>query len=153
MFRAATAADIPAIAAMWHAGWHDGHAAYAPSALTVQRTPDSFTIRTTAHLSQTIVNGDITAMAMITGDELYQFYVAAAARGTGLATALMAHAEDQFRLRGITRPWLACSEGNTRAARFYAKMGWENCGLVNLAVETLGSPFTVPVWRFEKTLA
>ncbi|MEJ6399216.1 GNAT family N-acetyltransferase [Yoonia sp. 208BN28-4] len=151
-FRPAVAADVPAIAAMWHTGWADGHAAIVPDDLIALRTYDSFETRTRAHLDDAIVNDDVTAMAMICDDQLYQFYVSASARGTGLAKALMQEAERRMRNAGVTTAWLACSVGNDRAARFYEKAGWIHTATEDLQVETLGAPYTLQVWRYEKAL-
>src|SRR5207248_1524157 len=61
---------------------------------------------------------------MLRGAELWQFHVARAARGSGVAGALMAQAETELARRGFTTGWLDCAAGNTRAARFYEKCGW-----------------------------
>ena len=151
-FDKAVAADVPAIAALWHEGWHQGHAAIAPAALVRTRDLPEFLARTKAHLPQTTVlrgeNG-IVGFHMIEDDEIYQFYVDAAFRGQGVAARLMAHAEKALAGR---RAWLACSVGNDRAAGFYAKAGWSNAGEVVYPVETASGPQDVTVWRFEKDL-
>ena len=59
---AATRADIGPLAALWHDGWHEAHAALVPTALTALRTPAEFRARVTAHLGDTSVgwvNGEI----------------------------------------------------------------------------------------------
>lgn len=103
--RAATPDDLAPLAALWHDGWHDAHVALAPVALTRQRTPESFVARLQASLSLVRVSGPTGAplgFHLLKDDEVNQFYVAAAARGTGLAAALMADAEARLR-RASTR--------------------------------------------------
>ncbi|MGN6520405.1 MAG: GNAT family N-acetyltransferase [Dokdonella sp.] len=88
----------------------------------------------------------------IKGDELYQIYVAAEARGRGVAQALMRDAEACFLASGISRPWLACAIGNERAARFYRKAGWTMTGVECVPADTAEGPFPLDVWRFERVL-
>jgi hypothetical protein len=62
--RAATTADIEAIAELWTHGWRDGHLGHVPEALAALRTPESFRVRTAAHLSDTtvaVVRGEVVA--------------------------------------------------------------------------------------------
>lgn len=148
----ATLADIPAIAKMWHIGWHQGHAAIVSPDLVRLRTPEEFVQRATAHLGKThvaVIEGEIAGFFMLKEDELYQFYVGHAHQGTGLASRLMAAAEAA--LAGRTA-WLACSEGNERAAAFYRKAGWTHVRTGPYVVETSEGPREVQEWRFEKQL-
>jgi ribosomal protein S18 acetylase RimI-like enzyme len=90
---------------------------------------------------------------IVKGSELYQLFVAAQSRGSGVAAALMAHAEARLSDNGVETAWLACAIGNERAARFYEKCGWHRAGvMVNLA-ETEVGPFPLEVWRYEKSLS
>ena len=148
----AVPADIPLIAALWHRGWIQGHAAIAPQALSATRTAEEFSVRAKAHLSQTRVawvDGQIAGFFMIDRDEIYQFYVAQEFQGSGLATELLARAEAEL---GDGLKWLACSVGNDRAARFYEKSGWVQAGAIPYEVETEEGPQMVNVWRYEKRL-
>jgi ribosomal protein S18 acetylase RimI-like enzyme len=86
------------------------------------------------------------------GAELYQFYVAAEARGSEVAAILMADAETHLRQSGIKTAWLACAVGNLRAARFYEKSGWQRMETVTDEVEVPGGVFALEVWRYEKLL-
>ena len=88
----------------------------------------------------------------IIGDELEQFYVEPNAIGQGLGRRLMDASEAELAKRGILRPYLICSTGNTRAAGFYVQMGWDNKGVNWVDVETSDGPFSVEVIRFEKSL-
>src|ERR1044072_6354041 len=125
--RPAAEAEIEHLARLWHEGWHDAHASLAPAGLVRARTLDSFRERMAAALADTFVIGAPGApsgFSMLKGDELYQFYVARAARGSGIAAALIADAEARLAGRGVATAWLACGIGNDRAARFYEKCGW-----------------------------
>lgn len=151
-FRSAQIEDTLAVAAMWHAGWHAGHAAHVPKALVVTRTLEEFETRTAGRISHTTlleVGGQIAGFHMLEGDELYQFYVDAGFRGTGVASTLMAHAEEGLDGRVA---WLACAVGNDRAARFYEKSGWSRAATQEYFVETAGGPMGVACWRYEKNL-
>jgi GNAT superfamily N-acetyltransferase len=88
----------------------------------------------------------------VKGDELYQLFVAAPARGSGVATALIADAEDRLRQDGVQTAWLACAIGNERAARFYEKSGWYRVGTVVQLLDTVDGIFPLEVWRYEKSL-
>jgi GNAT superfamily N-acetyltransferase len=148
----ATPADIPALTALWHAGWHQGHAAFAPTALIASRTPSEFEGRLAARLDHTVVarkEGALAGFYMLDGDEVYQFYVDAAFQGQGVAGALMAAAEVALSGR---MAWLACSMGNERAARFYAKAGWQHASEQVYQAETAKGPLEVTIIRFEKDL-
>ncbi|MDF1728822.1 MAG: GNAT family N-acetyltransferase [Sulfitobacter sp.] len=150
--RKAEAGDVAEIAAIWHAGWHQGHADVVPAALVAQRTRAECHERTAKRLGETTValsGGQIVGFYMIEGDELYQFYVARAFQGQGLAGQLMALAEGDLTGR---RAWLACSVGNDRAAAFYRKAGWHQVAIEPYEVETSAGPQTVRIWRFEKDL-
>ena len=125
--RPAAEAEIDHLARLWHEGWHDAHASLAPPDLVRARTLERFRERMAAALADTFVIGPPGAPSgfhMLRGDELYQFYVARAARGSGVAAALIADAEARLAERGVTTAWLACGVGNDRAARFYEKCGW-----------------------------
>jgi GNAT superfamily N-acetyltransferase len=89
---------------------------------------------------------------VLRGDELYQLYVVAAARGQGIAAALVEDAEQRLAARGVTTAWLACAIGNTRAARFYEKCGWHHARNTVLELQATGAMFAVEVWRYEKQL-
>jgi GNAT superfamily N-acetyltransferase len=151
MIRLATEADIDAIAALWCEGWHDGHADICPPELTALRTLDSFQQRTKAHLATTYVAEDVAGFFMIEGTEVYQMYVGRAGRGTGLATQLMARAEQIIFEAGHQIAWLACSIGNDRAARFYEKSGWTRQGTRVEQLEVTGGTFDLEVWVYEKS--
>ena len=154
--RDADPADLEPLARLWWSGWRDGHAAVLPAELARHRTLDSFRERMEKALPAARVIGPPgapVAFHLIKGDELNQFYVAAEARGSGVAAELMADAEAAFRARGVDPAWLACAIGNDRAARFYEKAGWVRTGVENVPTETADGPFPLEVWRYERRFA
>ncbi|MEX0301555.1 MAG: N-acetyltransferase family protein [Leisingera sp.] len=155
-FENARPGGIAALAALWHSGWHEAHAAIVPLALTRLRTLESFKTRVARHLPATRVaraEDRLLGFSMIRGNELYQLYLAPAARGSGAAQALVRDAEGRIRQAGHERAILACSIGNERAARFYRKCGWACTGEHDEALEVPNGSFTLTVWRFERALA
>lgn len=153
--RPAQPADVPALARLWYDGWQDAHAEILPAELKAIRTLDSFGQRLHQHLAHVRAAGPIGAplgFHLIEADELNQFYVSAQARGTGLAQALIADAEEVMRTAGVQTAWLACAIGNTRAARFYEKSGWTLIGEVTIHLATERGDFPLNVWRYEKAL-
>jgi GNAT superfamily N-acetyltransferase len=145
--------ELDHLAQVWHQGWHDAHGHIAPAGLVKARTLEQFRARMATALADTFViglKGAPDGFFMLKGDELYQFYVARAARGSGVADALMETAEAEFVRRGVVTPWLACGIGNDRAARFYEKRGWVNARKQTNRLETPEGVFEFEVWRFEK---
>jgi GNAT superfamily N-acetyltransferase len=153
--RNAVAADVEPLARLWLAGWRDAHATLLPAELARHRTFDGFRERLgrgLANVRLAELAGEPVAFWMRRGDELYQFYVAAAARGTGLATTLIADAEGTLAAAGVRTAWLDCAIGNERAARFYGKCGWRRTGTVASELEAGDGTFAFDVWRYEKSL-
>ena len=129
--RAADQREIDQLAQLWFDGWHEAHAQIVPLALTRLRTLDSFRDRLQAALPQIRVVGPLCSplgFSVLKGAELYQLFVSAHARGSGVAAALMTDAEARLRASGVDTAWLACAIGNERAARFYEKCGWDRVG-------------------------
>jgi GNAT superfamily N-acetyltransferase len=154
--RGATGAELDQLATIWYDAWRDAHAHLLPEALTRLRTRDSFRERLQVALPNVRVVGPVGApvgLCMIKEDELYQLFVAASARGTGAASALLADAERLLAEHGVSTAWLACAIGNDRAARFYEKCGWCRAGTVVSRLETPEGIFPLEVWRYEKALA
>lgn len=155
IIRPAEASEIDALAQLWHAGWQDAHAAVLPAALARLRTFQSFAERLQGMLADVRVIGDLgtpLGFCAIKHDELDQLFVAPEGRGTGMAAALVADAEQRLAAHGVTTAWLACAIGNHRAARFYEKCGWTLAGTVVNRLETIEGPFDLEIWRYEKTL-
>lgn len=148
-------AEIPVLAALWHAGWHEAHAAHVPAELTAQRTLESFAIRLPGLLPATRVTGPPgapTGICTIRDDELNQMFVSPAARGTAAAQALIADGEARLYASGIRRAWLGCVIGNVRAASFYKKCGWHNARVFSDPLDLVKGTYDLDVWRFEKDL-
>jgi ribosomal protein S18 acetylase RimI-like enzyme len=152
--RPAEEAEIDRLAQIWYDGWHDAHARILPAGLTRIRTLESFRDRLQAALPDVRVVGPFSApvgFCIVKGDELYQLYVSAQARGSGVASSLMADAEARLADAGVEVAWLACAIGNERAARFYQKRGWRRVGTVAYQPDASnGTP--LEVWRYEKHL-
>ena len=151
--RTAEAVELDRLAWIWFNGWQDAHAAIVPAELTHRRTLDSFRERLPPLLSDTRVvgaPGDPLGFAIIKADELYQLYVSAQSRGSGVAAALMADAEKRLAAAGVGTAWLACAIGNDRAARFYEKQGWRRSGIATSQLETDAGVFPLEVWKYER---
>jgi len=146
---------IPQIALIWETCWHEAHAHIVPKALTDLRTSSDFLKRASSNITKTRVGvtaSETLGFCMTQEDELYQIYVSPAARGTGLAQALIADGEAKIKAAGHASAWLACAVGNARAARFYEKSGWANSGVSTVDLDTSNGPFPLDIWRFEKSL-
>ncbi len=149
------AADVPAVAEVWHTGWHASHAEITPPALTRLRTKADFERRLGAarfpvHVAKD--GGDVLGFVATIDTQLYQIFVAKSAQGKGVAAALMDTATQQIRSSGGQTMWLSCAVGNQRAIAFYEKTGWRNQGENVVSVDTSEGPFDLNVLRFEKTL-
>lgn len=154
--RAAEAGEIDRLANVWYDSWQDAHAQIVPAELTRARTLASFRERLQAALADVRVigpRGDPVGFYIVKGDELYQLFVSANARGTGIAATLIADAEDRLAATGVATAWLACAVGNERAARFYEKRGWRRSGTMVSQLKTVEGTFALEVWRYEKVLA
>ena len=60
--------------------------------------------------------------------DLKQLYLLDAAKGTGVADALLSWVVDEARRRGADELWLSVFSDNPRARRFYAKRGFAEVG-------------------------
>lgn len=153
--RKAHASDVEPLAQLWHRGWQDAHAAILPEELARHRTLENFRNRLALALTTVrVAVGDAghAGFCMVRGDELYQLFVAAGARGSGVALALLEDGERRIRCGGAARAWLACAIGNGRAARFYEKHGWTRAGTMTSELPTPDGIFRLEVWRYEKDL-
>jgi ribosomal protein S18 acetylase RimI-like enzyme len=154
--RSADAGEIDQLAKIWYDGWRDAHAQIVPAELARARTYESFRKRLEALASDIRVVGSPGApvgFSIVKGDELYQLFVSAQARGSGVAPALVADAESQLARSGVQTAWLACAIGNARAARFYEKCGWRRVGTIVSELETEEGGFSLEVWRYEKRVS
>lgn len=154
--RNAEESEIDHLAALWYEGWKDAHLHLVPEELARARTPESFKERMRALLPTVRVVGPIGApvgLHIVKDDELYQLYVAAEARGSGVARRLIADAETQIAAAGYQTAWLACAIGNDRAARFYEKCGWRRVGNMMNRLDLPSGEYLLEVWRYERALA
>lgn len=152
IIRNAAEPDIEHLAQLWFDGWQDAHAEVLPEDLKRLRTLGSFRerlIESLASIRLAEKAGAIAGFSILKQDELYQFYVAASARGTEVAPTLMEDALAHLRASGVTTAWLSCAIGNERAARFYQKLGWRRAGVMTSQVSTPEGPFPLDVWRYE----
>lgn len=137
---------------MWEAGWRDGHLGHVPEALVRQRTPQSFARRAAAMIDRTFVaevDGVVVGFVTLKGDELEQLFVDAAARGTGVAKALLGEGARRLIEAGHEHPWLAVVAGNARARRFYQREGWRDTGPLAYEAPVDEGSVTVDGRRYE----
>jgi ribosomal protein S18 acetylase RimI-like enzyme len=153
--RSAEESEIGHLVTIWYDGWHDAHGRIVPAELTRLRTLESFRDRLQAALPDVRVVGPCgkpLGFCIIKGNELYQLYVSAPSRGSGVAAALIADGEARLFENGVATAWLSCAIGNERAARFYEKCGWHRVGTMINPLETSKGNFPLQVWRYEKSL-
>ena len=115
--RSAVAEDAPAVSRIWVQGWADGHLGHVPVSLAAARTDDWFARRAAERVPDMTVaeaGGSVVGFTVVIADEVEQLYVDRAARGTGVAEALLVEAERQIRATG-GQAWLAVAVGNARA--------------------------------------
>lgn len=153
--RPAEPEEIDRLARVWYDAWQDAHAKIVPPDLTRARTLESFRDRIAHALHSVRVAGPPGAplgLCIVKDDELYQLFVAASERGSGVAAALLADGEALLSAAGVETAWLACAIGNERAARFYEKHGWSRAGTMASHLDTVSGAFSLEVWRYEKRL-
>jgi ribosomal protein S18 acetylase RimI-like enzyme len=151
--RPATAADVPAIARIWREGWADGHQGHVPEALAAERAPASFDQRATERVGQTWVAdsaGVVAGFVVVVDNEVEQLYVDRSWRGRGVAGQLLRHGEAVIGQGGHRTAWLAVVAGNTRARRFYTRLGWQDRGPFTYQAQTATGTVPVPAHRYER---
>lgn len=151
--RPAAAADADAVAAIWYAGWRDGHVGHVPDELVAVRTKESFWTRAAQRVADTTVavaGDEIAGFVMVVGAEVEQVYVASGHRGSGVAGTLLAEAERQVKAGGHDEAWLAVATGNARARRFYERSGWTDAGAFDYPASIDGGSVPVPCHRYVK---
>ena len=155
MARPADAADLGAVARLYHDIWHETHAGLMPTEEARLRTHAFFVERMAGLLPRTVVvdrDGVVVGFAAWTGSLLGQLYVEDAHRGLGIAVTLLAETERRMAAEGIETSELHCLVGNERARRFYERMGWQHAGTVSEAVAGPNGAVAVAFWRMTKSL-
>ena len=154
--RPAAAADIPAVAALWHAVWHETHAPLAAPELVAERGYDSFLARVERLAPDLRVAGPadgLLGFCATLNDELHALFLAPAARGTGLAPVLLADGEARLAAAGHNVIWLSCVIGNAPAHRFYERHGWTLRGPREIALNIASGTIPGTVDIFDKAIA
>lgn len=124
--RRAQPGDHHAIVQLWHQGWHDAHAQLVPEGVLEYRTSEYFWkwLQSSNDRFWVAVDSNVRGFVTTNGAELVKLYVAANARGTGIAKALLLHGERQIRDDGFSEAEIFCTAGNSRAENFYSREGW-----------------------------
>ncbi|TDD29798.1 GNAT family N-acetyltransferase [Kribbella turkmenica] len=151
--RPAVPADAEAVAAIWYAGWGDGHLGHVPDELVAIRTKESFWTRAAERVGDTtvaVVGDEVAGFVMVVGDEVEQVYVSRDHRGSGIAGVLLAEAERQVKANGHAEAWLAVATGNARARRFYERSGWTDTGAFDYPASADHGTLPVPCHRYTK---
>lgn len=147
--------DAATVAEIWRAGWREAHVGTVPDELVVARTDASFRTRATESVPKTtvaMVGAELAGFVMVAGDEVEQLYVSARHRGTGVADALLRHAERTITAAGHATAWLAVVARNGRARRFYERMGWTDEGPFEHLAPADDGPIPVPAHRYVRHL-
>lgn len=145
--------DALEIARIWLVGWHDGHDGRVPPELVAHRTPESFPPRVRERLGSTWVadrDGEVLGFVTAVDDEVEQLFVDRAARGSGVARALLRRGEELVAAAGHEAAWLAVVAGNARARAFYEREGWVDRGPFPYRAQTASGDVTVPTHRYER---
>src|SRR5579871_1038263 len=155
MIRRAQASDIPQLAILYHAVWHETQAPFMPHAEIARRSLQFFAARMRSLLSSTLVaeqNGEIAWFSAWQGPLLGQLFVASQYRGTNIATDLLKTSEIEMAEAGVVVAELHCVVGNDRARRFYEHMGWRHGGTITEQVAGERDQVNVPCWRMTKSV-
>lgn len=154
--RPAVAADLAPLARLFHAAWHEAHGPLVPPAVLPQRNLAWFARRIGA-LGDTMrtagPEGAPLGFCAVKGAEVDLLFTAPEARGTPVAAALLAEAEARLAAAGVAEAEVACLDGNARAARFYAREGWQAVEVTEEPMAAEGGPFVNRVITFRKRLA
>jgi ribosomal protein S18 acetylase RimI-like enzyme len=148
--------EYDALAALWHGAWHDGLGAIVPQALVEQRGLAQFRNRLDEIAPLSRVIGPVGAplgFCTVKGAEINQLFVAAEARGTGLAVQLLQDGENRIARTGRREAVLDCHPHNHRAMKFYMAQGWRQSGIDMVDFETEAGPFPLQNMQFRKRLS
>ena len=115
IIRPATQSDD--LVAIWREVYEADHAPLLPKDLAGQFEP-----RGEAFVA--VDDNVIVGFSYVAGDWLDELWVAKAWQGRGVGTALIRHAEDLMRSRGITEASLSVLKVNAKAIALYRRLGW-----------------------------
>ncbi len=149
-------ADLEPLSRLWHATWHEAHAAHVSPRLTRRRTLASFRTRLEAMAKRIRVvgrPGEPLGFCAVKGAEIDQLFTSTNGRGTGAAARLLADGEDRIRTAGHQTASLYCIPQNTRALRFYEKSGWQIARRENAPIETSEGTIELDCLLLTKDLA
>ncbi len=153
--RPATIDDLDALTDIWHDGWHEAHADHVPNELIGLRDHASLRIRMENMLADTDVVGPVGApigFCTVIEDEIYQFYVAPAARGADTANVLLQAGEKRLAANGVKVAQLYVLPENQRAQAFYRRGGWDGDVIKHVPLQTLNDPYMLPCLILTKQL-
>ncbi len=151
--RPARPEDASAVVDVWFEGWWDGHGAVAPERLRRFRDRAGLAGRVDRlipAMKVAEIEGRIVGFVAISSDELADLFVLRAARGTAVASRLLAEGEAMLAEAGVREAFLWCAVGNDRAFRFYIREGWRDGGIVQCDVATPDGPARLPSHRMLK---
>jgi GNAT superfamily N-acetyltransferase len=157
--RPAAATEIAALADLWDHLWHVAHSGSVPPELEAIRTRADFLRRLrgfgTGKAGGLRVIGPAgapTGFAAVVGNHLDQLYVAEHLWGSGAAQVLADDALARIAAAGHDHAILECNAGNDRAAAYYRKSGWRDCGLQTVLLDSARGPFPLGCYVFEMPL-
>jgi GNAT superfamily N-acetyltransferase len=127
--RAATAEDLPAIAAVQLASARVAFAHIGPVDRLEEIDPDPWFEAAETALVGTI-DGEVVGFAFAGGCELQLFYTHPRVWGEGVGRALLGAAEEALRTAGCEEAFVYTEERNERALGVYHAAGWREDGRV-----------------------
>lgn len=155
MVRAVCPDELPSIAALYHHLWHEAEARFVPEEERCRRTLLYFVERLRPLTTSLRVSDGTDGLAGFVcwrGDYLGQIYVRLPYRGSGVATDLLAAAEQAMTTAGIVETALHCHVENHRAHRFYTRHGWRDDGVLPRQFAGSGGDVDIPMRRMCKRL-
>ncbi|MBA4012712.1 MAG: acetyltransferase [Phenylobacterium sp.] len=139
MIRRATAADAPALLALWRAAVEATHHFLTAADIDAIEAQVRGYLASDAQLWTVERDGRPVGFMGLDGDEIAALFVDPAVHRGGIGRALMAHAQ----ARGAT--WLGVNEQNPGAIAFYQRLGFEVTD--RSALDSEGRPFPILTMR------
>ncbi len=150
--RKAEAADLPAIAQVWHTSWTTSEGKLYPAAAR-ERDRGWFEARVDSNAGRMFVadiRGEVIGFVGWDKDGIDQLFVLPEFFGSGVALRLLRPAEDTLKAKGYQKIWLHCALGNDRARAFYEKQGWKVVREFDVEMKTNSAPVPARAWHMEK---